>query len=57
LNPATPLSALEEILPDVDLVLVMSVNPGFGGQQFLPAALDRLGRRADAQAQRDKAGS
>lgn len=44
LNPATPLSALEEILPDVDLVLVMSVNPGFGGQQFLPAALDRLAR-------------
>ena len=36
LNPATPLSTLEEILPEVDLVLVMSVNPGFGGQKFLP---------------------
>ena len=37
LNPATPLVSLEEILPDVDLVLVMSVNPGFGGQKFIPA--------------------
>lgn len=44
LNPATPLSALEEILLDVDLVLVMSVNPGFGGQQFIPASLVRLER-------------
>lgn len=41
LNPATPLSALEEILPDLDLVLVMSVNPGFGGQAFPPAARTR----------------
>jgi ribulose-phosphate 3-epimerase len=44
LNPATSLSTLEEILPDVDLVLVMSVNPGFGGQHFLPPALPRLRR-------------
>ncbi|RMH07163.1 MAG: ribulose-phosphate 3-epimerase [Nitrospirae bacterium] len=44
LNPATPLSALEEILPEVDLVLIMSVNPGFGGQHFLPASLDRIRR-------------
>lgn len=44
LNPATPLSAVEEILPDVDLVLVMSVNPGFGGQHFIPSALGRLQR-------------
>lgn len=42
LNPATPVSALQEILPDVDLVLVLSVNPGFGGQRFLPSALRRL---------------
>ncbi len=42
LNPATPLVMLEEVLPDVDLVLVMSVNPGFGGQRYLPAATGRL---------------
>jgi ribulose-phosphate 3-epimerase len=42
LNPATPLSAIEPILPDVDLVLVMSVNPGFGGQAFLPSSLDKV---------------
>jgi ribulose-phosphate 3-epimerase len=50
LNPATPLSALDEILPEVDYVLVMSVNPGFGGQAFLPGSLDkiqRLRRRLD----------
>lgn len=44
LNPATPLSTLEEILPDVDLVLVMSVNPGFGGQPFLAASLPKIAR-------------
>ena len=44
LNPATPLSALEEILPSVDLVLVMSVNPGFGGQSYIPASTDRIRR-------------
>ncbi len=44
LNPATPLSALEEILPDADYVLVMSVNPGFGGQRFLPGSLDKVRR-------------
>ncbi len=44
LNPATPLHALDEILPDLDLVLVMSVNPGFGGQSFIPGALDKLRR-------------
>ena len=44
LNPATPLSALEEILPDVDLILVMTVNPGFGGQSFIPATLDKVRR-------------
>jgi len=44
LNPATPLGHLEEALPFVDYVLVMSVNPGFGGQQFIPTAIDKLRR-------------
>ncbi len=44
LNPGTPLTALEEILPDVDLVLLMTVNPGLGGQNFIPASLTRLER-------------
>lgn len=44
LNPATPLSALEEVLPLLDLVLVMSVNPGFSGQEFIPATKDKLRR-------------
>lgn len=44
LNPATPLSALEEILSDVDLVLIMSVNPGFGGQKYIPASTGRIAR-------------
>lgn len=44
LNPATPLIALEEILPDVDLVLVMSVNPGFGGQSYIPGSTARIAR-------------
>jgi ribulose-phosphate 3-epimerase len=44
LNPATSLSAIEEILCDVDLVLIMSVNPGFGGQQFIPSSLDKIAR-------------
>jgi ribulose-phosphate 3-epimerase len=43
-NPATPLSHLEYVLDKVDLVLIMSVNPGFGGQAFIPAALDKLRR-------------
>lgn len=42
LNPATPLSCLDHILHKLDLVLVMSVNPGFGGQQFIPHALEKL---------------
>lgn len=44
LNPSTPLSSLEEILPELDYVLVMSVNPGFGGQQFLPRSLEKIAR-------------
>ena len=44
LNPSTPLSSLEEILPEVDFVLLMSVNPGFSFQKFLPATLDKVRR-------------
>jgi ribulose-phosphate 3-epimerase len=44
INPATPLAVLEEILPELDFVLVMSVNPGFGGQKFLPGSLDKVRR-------------
>ncbi len=46
LNPATPLSQLEEILPDLDQVLLMSVNPGFGGQSFIPGTKDKIERLA-----------
>ena len=59
LNPATPLSTLEEILPDVDLVLIMSVNPGYGGQSYIPSStakvarlrqmLDAIGSRAELE--------
>jgi ribulose-phosphate 3-epimerase len=42
LVPSTPVSLLAELLPEIDLVLVMSVNPGFGGQAFLPRSLDRI---------------
>jgi ribulose-phosphate 3-epimerase len=42
LNPATPASILEEILPELDLVLVMSVNPGFGGQAYIPSAAPKV---------------
>ncbi len=44
LNPGTPLSALEAVLPDVDLALIMSVNPGFGGQSYIPASTARIRR-------------
>ncbi|HEY0310127.1 MAG TPA: ribulose-phosphate 3-epimerase [Luteimonas sp.] len=42
LNPATPVDVLEWVLPELDHVLLMSVNPGFGGQSFIPSALDKL---------------
>lgn len=42
-NPATPLSYLDYVLEKVDMILLMSVNPGFGGQSFIPSALDKLG--------------
>lgn len=44
LNPATPLAAVEEVLPWLDFVLVMSVNPGFGGQRFIDESLDKIRR-------------
>src|SRR4029453_8825723 len=44
LNPATPLVTLEEILPYIDLVLIMTVNPGFGGQDFIDSMLPKLRR-------------
>jgi ribulose-phosphate 3-epimerase len=54
LNPATPLSAVEEIVADADLLLIMSVNPGFGGQHFIEAVLDKIAR---ARQLLDRAGS
>lgn len=44
INPATPLAALEEALPYADFILLMSVNPGFGGQKFIPTSVDKLRR-------------
>src|SRR5690606_13999953 len=56
LNPSTPLSAIEWVLEDLDMVLVMSVNPGFGGQKFIPQALGKvraLREMAEARGLRD----
>ena len=53
-NPSTPLSVLEEVLDDVDLVLIMSVNPGYGGQSYLPQSSDKIRR---ARALLDRRGS
>ena len=44
INPATPVSAIEHVIDRVDLILVMTVNPGFGGQAFIPAMLDKIAR-------------
>lgn len=44
LNPATPVSMLEDVIEDVDLVLIMSVNPGFGGQKFIAESIKKVGR-------------
>ena len=51
LNPATPITSVEAILPDVDLLLIMSVNPGFGGQRFIPGVLDKIRRAREMIAQ------
>jgi ribulose-phosphate 3-epimerase len=68
LNPSTPLEAIEWVLDDLDLILVMSVNPGFGGQSFIPSSLAKVrqiktlvGKRpveisVDGGVNRDKAG-
>ena len=50
LNPSTPLSCVEEILPDIDLLLIMTVNPGFGGQKFISSMLPKI-RKARELAQ------
>ncbi len=42
LNPATPVESIKHVIPEVDMVLIMSVNPGFGGQSFIPFALDKI---------------
>ena len=47
LNPATPLAMIEEVITEVDYVLLMSVNPGFSGQKFIPSSLDKLRRLRD----------
>ena len=52
LNPASPLSLCEEVLEDSDLVLLMSVNPGFGGQKFIPQVLKKIARLNEIKAQR-----
>ncbi len=52
LNPATPLALVEDILEDVDLLLIMSVNPGFGGQSFIPRSLRKLAQARELLTQR-----
>lgn len=54
LNPGTPLEAAREIVPDLDLLLIMTVNPGFGAQEFIPYAVDKVAR---ARTLLDNAGS
>jgi ribulose-phosphate 3-epimerase len=53
LNPATPVDAISYVLDAIDIVLVMSVNPGFGGQKFLPSAIDKIRAVRDATLGRD----
>ena len=54
LNPATPLDAIGEVIPEIDLLLIMTVNPGFGGQEFIPYSVDKIRR---ARLMLDEAGS
>ena len=44
LNPATPIETIEYVLDDIDLILIMTVNPGFGGQKFIPSMLEKISR-------------
>lgn len=53
LCPATPLSAVEELLPFVDIVLVMSVNPGWGGQKLIPYTIEKIRKLADIQREKN----
>lgn len=53
LNPHTPLAMIEEVLQDIDMVLIMSVNPGFGGQSFMPQSLDKIRRLKNILKERD----
>lgn len=53
INPATSVCMIQEVLSDVDLVLVMSVNPGFGGQKFIPSALDKIRELDSIRKQRE----
>lgn len=55
LNPSSPLSMIEEVLDDVDMVLIMTVNPGFGGQKFIPQMLDKITRLRKMINERNKA--
>lgn len=52
LNPGTSLSSIEEVLPDLEMVLLMTVNPGYGGQKFIPATLDKIARLKEMIASR-----
>lgn len=52
INPGTPVATIEPVLGDVDLVLVMTVNPGFGGQAFIPSCLDKIKQLADLRQER-----
>jgi ribulose-phosphate 3-epimerase len=54
LNPATPLNAVCEVIPEIDLLLIMTVNPGFGGQEFIPYSVDKIRR---ARLMLDESGS
>jgi ribulose-phosphate 3-epimerase len=55
LNPSTPIETLDEILPYVDLILIMTVNPGFSGQQFIPSMLEKIQKAAVRIGQIDRA--
>jgi ribulose-phosphate 3-epimerase len=54
LNPATPITVLEECIEELDMVLIMSVNPGFGGQSFIPSSLDKIKRVRELALKHDK---